>query len=339
MRLHHFFYKLIGLTGIDYIFAGSRKGRGCILQFQDICKNSKTAFHPLQYQSITPEFFESLLSYFKKRKIDVVSINEALDRISTSRKSDNYFVVLTFDLGFKSTLYTALPLLAKYEYPFTTYIATSFADGTSQLWWKSLADIINQTNAVGYLNGNQPQYLQCQTAHQKYTAYNILLQWVKQHSFEEQHRILKDFTKRNRYDGNKICQEMMMNWDEIYQLDQHPLSEIGLHGVYYRPYKNVNNQNDHANILNGMQIFLNSLNRKAEHFSFPLEHSKKGMISTPHHNYNLQLQNYGLRSGVTGEYGVLKDNLNTQQFQLPRIIIDGGSQSLRTTRVLMHGKI
>lgn len=89
-----------------------------ILVYHTISRQPK----PLEANiDIAPERFETHLRWLAKRRERVV----ALERLLSVPKSER-LIAITFDDGFRDNLTVALPLLEKYDFPATVFVATDF---------------------------------------------------------------------------------------------------------------------------------------------------------------------------------------------------------------------
>lgn len=82
----------------------------------------------LPYMFIRPETFESRLRILKRRGIVVLSLDDAVRKLSAG-ELDHTCAVVTFDDGWASNLTLALPILEKYDCPACIYVTTEHLDG------------------------------------------------------------------------------------------------------------------------------------------------------------------------------------------------------------------
>ena len=73
-----------------------------------------------------------------KQLINKMNLNEPLQRA----------VVVTFDDGYKDNLYTAKPILEKYNIPATVFVATGGLDQQREFWWDELDRLLLQTDRL-----------------------------------------------------------------------------------------------------------------------------------------------------------------------------------------------
>lgn len=89
-----------------------------ILQYHHI------ADHTPKATSTSPTRFAEHLAYLNKEGYRVIDLKTALNAINQKKLPLAKTVLITFDDGSKSIYDTALPLLKKYDYPFTVFVNT-----------------------------------------------------------------------------------------------------------------------------------------------------------------------------------------------------------------------
>jgi peptidoglycan/xylan/chitin deacetylase (PgdA/CDA1 family) len=84
-----------------------------------------------------------------QRRFRVMSVEEAVDEIQQSGLLKHPSVAITFDDGYASVYHIALPILKKYGFTATVYLATDWIDGSIMPWWLSLADFMGERDFAG----------------------------------------------------------------------------------------------------------------------------------------------------------------------------------------------
>ncbi len=94
----------------------------------------------LRSLEVTPEWFESMLLERQRKGCRFVSIDQLPSR--------GQWVCVTFDDGYHDTYALARPILQRLGIPFTVYVATSFVDNRSEMWWYSGQSLALSTNEL-----------------------------------------------------------------------------------------------------------------------------------------------------------------------------------------------
>jgi peptidoglycan/xylan/chitin deacetylase (PgdA/CDA1 family) len=134
-------FAAISATRIDRWGRGLAQGAGVILTLHHVRPPDAGGFRPNGILEITPDFLDHTLTLIRAEGYDLVSLDEALVRLSAPRKG-RFFVALTFDDGYRDNVEHAWPVLAKHGAPWTLFVTPGFADRTARLWWLELEEAI-----------------------------------------------------------------------------------------------------------------------------------------------------------------------------------------------------
>src|SRR6185312_3509232 len=107
-----------------------------------------------------PGFLDAAIVRVRQLGFDIVSLDEALERIG-AKTPGKPFVVFTFDDGYRDNLRYALPILRHHGCPFTLYVPTALVDGVGEVWWQALEDIIASEDALAVQHEEEAEYLEC----------------------------------------------------------------------------------------------------------------------------------------------------------------------------------
>ncbi|HIG37428.1 MAG TPA: polysaccharide deacetylase, partial [Oceanospirillaceae bacterium] len=116
--------------------------------------------------SLSAEEFEGHLQYLKDNEYHVVALGDALKAVQTAQPLPSKSVVITFDDAWRDIYEQGLPLLKKYDYPFTVFVNTDPVDQHNRhaMTWDMLRDLqhhkgslANHTRDHAYLV-RKPEY-------------------------------------------------------------------------------------------------------------------------------------------------------------------------------------
>lgn len=134
-------FTAIAATGADRWARGLAQGKGAILTLHHVRPAASGGFRPNGLLEITPDFLDRALTLIRAEGYDIVSLDEALARLSDPRPG-RFFVAFTFDDGYRDNLDHAWPVLAKHGAPWVLYVVRGFAERTARLWWLELEEAI-----------------------------------------------------------------------------------------------------------------------------------------------------------------------------------------------------
>src|SRR5579863_1481823 len=83
---------------------------------------------------------ERTLRWLRDNDVEFVSLDEALERLE--QPQTRKFCAFTFDDGYADNLSLALPLMQRFEAPFTVYVTPGLMTGEIDAWWLGLATLI-----------------------------------------------------------------------------------------------------------------------------------------------------------------------------------------------------
>ncbi len=119
--------------------------------------------------SCPPERFEAHLEYLKSSGRQVVSLDQCKNYLETGKGLDRDSIVITFDDGFRDNYDNALPLLRKYRYPATVFVAVGYVPESGKrtaanrymsrdmLDWGQLQEMHSLGVAIGAHTVNHPK--------------------------------------------------------------------------------------------------------------------------------------------------------------------------------------
>lgn len=221
--------------------------------------------------------FEKEIAYYRKN-FDIISIDEAFNRIKSNETFSRKTITLSFDDGFANNLTTALPILEKYNIPVTIFVSSVCTenDGSRILWPEFVAalkyfSLINESAAsLGDKIKAMP-----------YQERNLFLE-----SIEKEHKVLDKL--------RTLPEEIwkLLDNTQLVELSKSKVVTIGSHG------------HDHYNLG---QI-------ESEFAKFELEHSKALLesaiqkevkyIAYPDGSYNELVKNLAEKAGFEGQMAV-----------------------------------
>ena len=111
--------------------------------------NDSKDLNPLGVLSVSSKGFESYLKMFQSSGYQMISLS---DLICNDYDQNEKFVVLTFDDGFRDNLYTALPILKKYNAKATIFVNPAYFSKISdpdEKWGFMSLDEIEEMNRSG----------------------------------------------------------------------------------------------------------------------------------------------------------------------------------------------
>jgi peptidoglycan/xylan/chitin deacetylase (PgdA/CDA1 family) len=282
---------------------------------------------------IRPDFLEYVIERLRDLGLDIVSLDEALERLA-GPDDGRRFAVLTFDDAYKDNLRHALPILRRQQAPFTLYVPTALVDGVGELWWQAIEDIIARQDAIAISLGGETDYLDTATTAQKLAAFNTLYWQMRTMPEEARVDLMRSFATAYGYDLEKQCRELIMDWQELRLFADDPLCTIGAHSVHHYELAKLPEAQARSEMAQSADILLAQFGQRPAHFSYPLG----GPRSAGAREFGLARE-LGFRSAVTTRPGGLYAHHAATPHALPRISLNGYFQSPRYVDVFATGAI
>jgi peptidoglycan/xylan/chitin deacetylase (PgdA/CDA1 family) len=320
-------------SGLHHVMQPVVGGVGVILTLHHVRPARPDVFQPNRLLEITPRFFERMLRLIRRKRIDVISLDE-MHRRFTAGEFGRRFVVLTFDDGYKDIKEFAYPLLKKYEMPFALYIPTSFPDQLGELWWLALEAVIAQNRRIGLLINGENRHFDCATVAQKRELFNEVYGYLRSQKTEKELRaIVRDLCACYRVDIAAFCSDLSMTWAEIAEMAEDPLVTIGAHTVSHSMLKKIPDEAAvRAEMEQSRAVLEAALGKRPEHLAYPVGDP----TAAGPREFGIAAE-LGFKTAVTTRPGVLFRAHRDHLTALPRISVNGEFQRSRYLKVLMSG--
>ncbi len=322
----------LNYSGLDRIYQQLDSELGMILTFHHVRPDLENKFSPNAHLSIEPEFLEKVIQLLSHRQIEVISLDEAVERISQPR-SDGRFAVFTFDDGYRDTLECAAPIMRKFDLPYTVYIAPGFIEGSADLWWEGIEELVDKNEHIVLRDSGKNIELECTDLESKYRTYRYLLNYFIETTPElEQRQRARDLCSNYNIDLDARLKKEMMNWDEVRQIIQDPLCTVGAHTLNHMALARLNEKNAIDEMLSGANKLQHELGSAPRHMAYPYGYR----AAAGSRDFALAKE-AGFSSAVTTRPGMIFPQHKGHLTALPRISVNGLFQHRRYLAPLISG--
>lgn len=326
-------FEALWLSRLPGLIRSLSSSRGVILTLHRVLPEEPPAFSPNAILQVQPDFLDYVIERMRDLRIDIVTLDEALDRLAAT-KAGRRFVVLTFDDAYKDNLRHALPVLRRQEAPFTLYVPTAFVDGVGELWWQAIEDIIARQEAIAMTSGGETDYVDTRTTARKKKAFNTLYWQMRRMPEADRVHLLRSFARAYGYDLDRQCRDLIMDWQELRLFAGDPLCTLGAHTVHHYELAKLPLEQARSEMAQSADILMAQFGQRPAHFSYPLG----GPLSAGQREYDLARE-IGFRSAVTTRPGGLYARHAASPHALPRISLNGYFQSRRYVDVFATGAV
>jgi peptidoglycan/xylan/chitin deacetylase (PgdA/CDA1 family) len=254
--------------------------------------------------------FEHAVTWLKRKGWDIVSLDDCLDRLAANDQTRRS-AVLTFDDGYRDNVCVALPILERYNAPFTMYVPTGAPTRTMRSWWLGLRQLFQSQDCVR-IEAMGAQF-DCPDIRTKASALYEVARWVH----KDYHRgslLAPDFCKAG-ISLTALNDKYLLDEPQLKVLARHPLASIGGHTVSHASLKDLDEASARAEIADNRHYLEDLLQLQVNHFAYPYGNAR---ACGPREE--TLAREVGLRTAVTARPGQLGE-LESNRFALPRIVI------------------
>lgn len=326
-------FEALWLSHLPGLIRTLSASRGVIFTLHRVLPEEPADFSPNAILQVRPDFLEYVIERVRDLGLDIVSLDEALERLAAPGPGRR-FVVLTFDDAYKDNLRHALPILRRQEAPFTLYVPTALVDGVGELWWQAIEDIIGRQDAIAMTSDGQTDYVDTRTTAQKHEAFNALYWQMRKMPEADRVKLVRSFATAYGYDLDRQCRTLIMDWQELRLFAGEPLCTIGAHTVHHYELAKLPLDQARSEMAQSADILFAQFGRRPVHFSYPLG----GPLSAGQREFDLA-RDIGFKSAVTTRPGGLYPRHAASPHALPRISLNGYFQSRRYVDVFTTGAI
>lgn len=303
-------------------------GVGAILMLHRVTASPERPFGVNRHLSISPDFLDAVIADMKASGYAFVSMDEAVERIRGGGRGGR-FASLTADDAYRDNLTEALPVLERHGAPLTIYVAPAFIDGTADLWWDVIEDIVDAGKALPLRRPDGTQTLDCSAPGALLRLYRHLTVEVPE---EGQRTALRELAAAAGVDAAEPGRRTLMNWDEIRAIAAHPLVSIGAHTVNHYNLKRLPEETARRELADVVTLLDGRLGRPPRHLAYPY-----GYASAVGCREVALAREAGYASAVTTRHGVLRPEHADHLLALPRISVNGRYQRVAHMRTMLSG--
>jgi peptidoglycan/xylan/chitin deacetylase (PgdA/CDA1 family) len=320
-------------TGAHRLLAPYTQGVGLIFTLHHVRTEpaAPRPFAPNRILEVTPEFLDAVLDQVDEAGLDVITLDEAVDRLE--RGQDKRFVCFTLDDGYRDNLRYAYPLFKRRGLPFTLYVPTAYPEGHGELWWMALEEVIARTNdAITLQRDGESWRLPTATVADKERTFEQVYWWLRAIDEGSQRGAVQSLAERYGVDLRAECREQVMTWDEIRTMAADPLVTIGAHTKDHYAIAKLSEREAMDQMVGSADRIEQELGQRPEHFAFPYG----DLGSAGPRDFALAAQ-AGFKTAVTTRKGMLFPDHRNHLTALPRVSLNGDYQSLTYTAVYLSG--
>jgi peptidoglycan/xylan/chitin deacetylase (PgdA/CDA1 family) len=320
-------------TGAHRLLAPYTQGVGVIFTLHHVRPepDEPKPFAPNRILEVTPEFLDAVLDQVKDAGLDVISLDEAVQRLKEG--DERRFACFTFDDGYRDNLEYAYPIFKKRGMPLTLYVPTDYPDGKGELWWLALEEIVARADdQIELCRHGEIWRLPTATTADKERAFEQIYWWLRSLDEASQRRVVRALADKYGVDMRAECRKEVMTWDEIRAMAADPLVTIGAHTKGHYAIAKLADGKALEEMEGSADRIAEEVGTRPVHFAFP--YGDPG--SAGPRDFALA-QEAGFETAVTTRKGMLFPDHRQHLTALPRVSLNGDYQSLTYTALYLSG--
>jgi peptidoglycan/xylan/chitin deacetylase (PgdA/CDA1 family) len=330
-------YALIGLalrtissTGIDRIGGKRFAGIGVILTFHHVRVASDRVFPQNALLEVTPAYLEAVLRLLADLDYEIIPIDHVKSRIEEPRGKP--FAVITFDDGYIDNRDYAMPILKRYEAPFTVFVTPGFLDRTTPLWWLDLEDALRDRDEIDVMLPHTRFRHVTRTPKEKQAGFARFYWELRGLSEFQVREIVATLAAEAGVDTIGRVARLCMDWPMLKDFAREPLVTIGAHTNTHPRLKTLTEDQSREEIFTSKSRIEQELQREVKHFAYPV-----GDPTSAGRREFAFAAEAGCVTGVTTRPGVVFPEHAGHLHALPRISVNGLFQNPDYLRALIAG--
>lgn len=321
----------LGAVGAHRWLRPLAQGAGLILTMHHVRPYNPAGFEPNRLLEITPAFLDFTVRTLREQGFDIVSLDEALDRLEHPRKS-RPFAVLTFDDGYRDNVEHALPVLREHAAPWTLYACTGCADATARLWWIELEEAIRSLESVPFREGGIMRTLPAATDAQKQAAYEAVYWSLRRGSEEALLSGTGELAALAGLDVRNLVLSRCLSVAELSELAGEKDLTIGAHTQTHPRLARLQPDVALREMQEGRALLERWVGRPVTHFAYPVGDRTSAALRE-----FAMARDAGFRSAVTTRPGHLFPTHAGHLHALPRVSLNGHFQTRAALLALLSG--
>lgn len=330
-------------TGLDVMhalgahrwFGAGAAGSGVIFTLHHIRPRGGAEFHPNRILEVTPDFLNDAIAACHEAGVEPVSLADAIGRLGEGAAARR-FAVFTIDDGYADNVEHALPVFERWDCPFTVFITPKIIEGSCELWWLALEQLIRDNAqleiAVGRDTMRDNETFRCDTLAEKAACWRALYWKIRGMGETAQRAFITRLCNRYGLDLEQLCLSQAMSWDDVRKLNAHRLATIGAHSVNHYALGRLSEAEARIELETSRDWIAEETGTVPDFFAYPYGDPK----SAGAREFALAAKT-GYRAAVTTRKGVLFAGHNDHLTALPRVSLNGDYQARKYVELYLTG--
>lgn len=310
-------------TGLSQVLAIRYRGQGVIFFLHSVVED--VSAYPDDSLRCSVSRLAWALQWIKNEGLDFVSLDNAVDRLNSGHSRP--FAVFTFDDGYADNLTRALPVMERFEAPFTVYVTTGMITREIDAWWFGLAELVRKHSRLEF--PALEWKFDCSTAECKKRTFRAIEAAI--HAKSSVLAIVKAAIHAHQIDCKALVDGEALTAVQLHRLAHHPLVTIGGHTMTHCNLAQTSATAVEWELMENRKFLQNIIGLPVRHFAYPFGHHRACGLREAQISQRL-----GFRTAATTRLGMLHPEHAHSLHALPRIRLDCG-ETPSTLRCKLDG--
>jgi len=311
------------VTGFSRVVAARYRGRGMIFALHSVVDDD--AFYPDHTLRCSAGQLARTLQWLKDEGLEFVSLDEGIRRLNG--ENPRPFVCVTFDDGYADNLTRALPIMERFNAPFTVYVTTGMITREIDGWWLGLAALVRSRDRME-LPGARLSF-ECPDIPRKQHTFKAIESLVHGDFSLLPH--LREAIANSSIDCRALVDQDALSEDELRRLARHPLVTIGGHTTTHPNLARASASTARREMAENRAFLQDVTGQPVEHFAYPFGHE----LACGEREARI-CREVGFRTAVTTRCGALFAEHAHALHALPRLHL-AGDDTASTLRCKIDG--
>lgn len=243
-------------------------GVGCILALHRIVPEAeRSSISQNRALEITPESLRAILTWVRRRGLDVIRLDEVRSRLGSPRGPK--FVCFTFDDGYRDNLEVALPIFREFSYPFTVNVTTGFINRIASAWWYTLEDILMSGDVVSVPGESTDYEWRTDSAEAREIAFTEIAAWIRAQGPSTRDALIHALCEPAKIDPLQRTRDLMMDWTELNTLASNYYATIGAHSTGHHVFSQLSDEELEGELIDAKAELEARLGKTVQHLAYP----------------------------------------------------------------------
>lgn len=316
----HILSKLTGLPGIRNVATQIESlARGnfiCVVRYFRVLPSTikiDKHYHRQCGLALSPQQFEGSIVGLQKR-FQIISMQEAINRIRGGLRLDQNYCVITFDEGYAETLEQALPILRKHQLPACMFTTTGHFSRQHLLWNDRVSDYVTQHAPEPLRLGWMDKTLFTSTPPETIQSTRQILRHLCWCDQPRRNRLLRSFPHLRNFKPTESL-DRLISQKTIRSLRNNGLLGFASHGHDHMPLATLNLEAQKKELSLSRDLLSDAAGPNfVDAFSYPF-----GYPDTINSSVLDEVQKAGYQAAFTSQGGIVRPG--NCLFSMPRVRI------------------